>query len=216
MSLTEKLERARLKRHFVYETWFSARALCTAGFMIMPVVLFSPAVIRLSIFLLFWFLAWLCGKKNNPLITISIFISIVAFNILPPRGELLAVIGALHITSGALQVGAQRASTLSALVMLSRVTIRRDLKLPGLFGELIGESLRLYSLIMNQKHRIRRKTLINDIDSMLIQLSSAEDYDSGNIRPAVRTRRAGLLILSFVVLVCWLIWIAFTSMEINF
>ena len=216
MPLMQRLERVRLKRHSVYDAWFSARALCTAGFMIMPIILFSPAIVRLILFLFFWFLAWLCGKKNNPFITMSIFISIVAFNILPPRGELLAVIGSLHISSGALQAGIQRASTLSALVMLSRVTIRRDLKLPGLFGELIGESFRLYSLIMNQKHRITRKNLINDIDSMLIQLSIEDAPTTNTTLPAVRTRKAGLLILSLVVMVSWSIWIVGTITEINF
>jgi heptaprenyl diphosphate synthase len=58
--------------------------------------------------------------------------------------------------------------------MLSRLSIRRDLKIPGGFGELIGESFRYFALIMASKHRITRKNLMHDIDRLMMELSEDE------------------------------------------
>jgi len=203
-------ERFRLKRQKVYEGLFSPKALCIAGLVIMPAFLFNPfAGFRIFLFLFFWFLAWLCGKKNNPLITITVIVFITAFNLIVPHGQVLFSIGAFRITSGALALGLQRATTLAGLIMLSRVAIRPDLKIPGLFGELIGESFRLFSIIMNQKQRITRKNLIGDIDRMMIELSGDGGQfapQSGAV-PVSRTKPAGFIIISLVALLSWSTWL---------
>jgi len=198
-------ERFRLKRQNIYEGLFSARALFITGLILMPALLFSPvAFFRIAIFLFFWFLAWLCGKKNNPLITILVIFFIVAFNLIIPHGQVLFTIGAFRVTSGALALGIHRAFTLAGLIMLSRITIRRDLKLPGLFGELIGESLRLYSIIMNQRHRITRKNLIADIDNMMVELSNnGAEAPQADTAPASRTKPLGFVILAAVAILAW-------------
>jgi heptaprenyl diphosphate synthase len=162
---------------------------------------------RVFQFLLFWLLAWLSGKKNNPLFTIVVMLGIVAFNLIIPFGRVLFSIGTFRITEGALVTGIHRAVTLEGLIMLSRVTIRRDLKIPGLFGELVGESFRIFSLIMNQKQRITRKNLIGDIDQMMIELSGdGGEAVQGEAVPALRTRAAGWVIIAVVVVVSWLLY----------
>ena len=202
-------EQFRAKRQKTYEKLFSAKALCIAGLIIMPAFLFNPfTLFRIILFLFFWFLAWLCGKKNNPIITITVILCIVAFNLIVPHGQVLFAIGGFRITSGALLLGIQRAVTLAGLIMLSRITIRHDLKIPGLFGELIGESFRLFSILMNKKQRITRKNFISDIDQMMVELSS----DSGEAPvpgavPAARTKFAGFLIIAVVVLLSWATWV---------
>ena len=205
-------EQFRAKRRKVYEGLFGATALCIAGLIIMPALLFNPVTpFRILQFLFFWFLAWLSGKKNNPIFTIIIILGIVAFNLIIPYGKVLFSIGVFKITAGALMMGIQRAVTLEGLIMLSRITIRRDLKIPGLFGELIGESFRIFSVIMNQRQRITRKNLIADIDRMMIELSE----DSGetlqpDVIPASRTKPAGFVILAIVVILSWFpFWLPF-------
>jgi len=190
----------------VYEGLFGAQALCVAGLLIMPALLFNPApLFRVFQFLLFWFLAWLSGKKNNPLFTIIVIVGIVAFNLIIPFGRVLFSISSFKITEGALITGIHRAVTLEGLIMLSRVTIRRDLKIPGLFGELVGESFRIFSLIMNQKQRITRKNLIGDIDQMMIDLSGdSGEAPQGEAVPATRTKPVGFAVLAAVVLLSWL------------
>jgi len=201
----KRLEQFRAQRQKVYEGLFSAKALCVAGLFILPAMLFAPSVVRVSQFLFFWFLAWLCGKKNNPFITLAIIFFIVAFNLILPHGRLLFSIGTFAVTDGALWTGLHRALTLTGLIMLSRVSIRHDLKIPGLFGELIGESLRFFSIIMSRKQRITRKNLIADIDQMMIDLSS-DSGETPHAAPAARTKPAGFVILALVVMLAWFLW----------
>jgi heptaprenyl diphosphate synthase len=202
-------ENFRRKRQHMYEGLFSARALCITGLLIMPALLFNPFVLfRVLQFFFFWFLAWLSGKKNNPLITLLIIAGITAFNLIVPYGRVLYAIGVFKITSGALMTGIQRAVTLEGLIMLSRFSIRRDLKIPGSFGELIGESFRLFALILDRKQRISRKNVIGDIDALMLELSG-EGAASVEAAPSVqgtaaRTGRAGFIILALAVVLSWL------------
>lgn len=202
-------ERFCVNRLKVYEGLFSARALCFAGLIIMPAMLFNPILpFRVLHFLFFWFLAWLAGKKNNPLFTFLVIFSIVAFNLILPYGRVLFSIGAFKITAGALLTGIHRAVTLEALIMLSRVTIRQDLKIPGLFGDLICESFRIFALIVSRKQRITRKNLITDIDEMMLELSGdVGDFPASAEAPASRTKPAGFVILTVAVILSWLPWV---------
>ena len=213
-------ENFRLARRRIYEGLFSARALCIAGLLIMPALLFNPFVpFRVLQFFFFWFLAWLSGKKNNPLITLLIIAGITAFNLIIPYGRVLYSIGKFKITAGALIMGIQRAVTLEGLIMLSRFSIRRDLKIPGSFGELIGESFRLFALILDRKQRISRKNVIGDIDRLMLELSGdeaglaqpAESAQASETAPlprpaAAKTGLPGFLILALLVALSWLPW----------
>ena len=173
----------------------------------MPALLFNPSVMsRIFQFLFFWFLAWLSGKRNNPLFTLLVMLGIVIFNLIIPYGQVLFSVGIVKITSGALETGINRAVTLEGLIMLSGFTIRQDLKIPGLFGELIGESFRVFAVMMNKKQRITRKNLIADIDLLMLDLSGE---DCALPQPAAvpsHTKPAGFIILAVVVILSWLPW----------
>ena len=209
MKLFDHFEKFRTGRQKIYEGLFGAQALCIAGLIIMPALLFNSNVyLRISQFVFFWFLAWLSGKKNNPLITFLVILGIVVFNLILPYGRVLFTAGAFKITSGALEAGVERAVTLEGLIMLSRLTIRQDLKIPGLFGELIGESFRIFSVIMNQKQRITRKNLISDIDRLMLELSGkGGDTPRAAAVQVSRTKAAGFVILAVMVILSWLPWL---------
>jgi heptaprenyl diphosphate synthase len=203
----KRFDQFRARRSEVYDSLFSARALCIAGLFAMPAMLFNPSVVsRVIQFLVFWFLCWLAGKKNRPLITITVTLCIVAFNLIVPHGLVLYSIGSFRITEGALMSGITRAVTLQGLIMLSRLSVRRDLKFPGVFGELIGESFRLFARIMDSKKRITRKNLMGDIDQLMIELNASEQASTEEAAiPATRTKAAGLVILAVVVILSWLL-----------
>jgi heptaprenyl diphosphate synthase len=184
-----------------------------------PALVFNPSpYLRALQFFFFWFLAWLSGKKNNPLLTILVILGIILFNLLVPYGRVLFSIGAFRITGGALLAGIQRGVTLEGLIMLSRASIRRDLHLPGAFGELIGESFRIFALIQERQFTITGKNFIETIDNLMIELSEAqeESRDTGaaapesaaiNDAPSLRRRSLpGLLILAAVIILTWLPW----------
>ena len=137
--------------------------------------------------------------------TVFMIVSIVAFNLMPPHGRILYTFGNFRITLGALMTGISRAVTLQGLIMLSKLSIRRDLKIPGGFGAIIGESFRYYANILDSKTRITRKNIIEDIDKLMIDLSE-EEIPQDSQGTATRTKPAGFVILAIVVILSWLPW----------
>jgi heptaprenyl diphosphate synthase len=171
----------------------------------MPALFFNPGTkTRVLQFLFFWFLAWLSGKKGKPLITILIILVIVFFNLLVPYGRVIASLGPFRITAGALLAGIHRAVTLEALVMLSRAAIRPGLKLPGMFGEILGGSFRIFGQIMERKLVINRKDIAGDIDRLLLELSGDAAPGSPASPPQRPLTAFGLVLLITVILLSWL------------
>jgi len=196
-----------MSRQKFYESIFSAKALFITGLVIMPALLFNPNTeYRCLQFLFFWMLVWLSGKKMNFLSTIIIITVIIAFNLLIPYGRVLFSIGPFRITSGALQAGIHRAVTLEALIMLSRVTISQDLKIPGAFGELLGESLRIFSVLMSGKKRLAAKNygigFIAKLDQLMLEYSM-DDFILPDT-PQNKTKPAGYIILAAAAVLSWL------------
>ncbi|MCL2411946.1 MAG: hypothetical protein FWC97_09930 [Treponema sp.] len=196
-----------LKRLDVYNSIFSARALFIAGLFMVSALVFNPSTeLRVAQFLFFWFLAWLSGRRTKFFLTIFIILFIVVFNLIVPHGRVLFSIGQLRITSGALTAGIHRAFTLGALVMLSKVTVRQDLMLPGTFGRILGESMRIFSAMMNRKFHITGRNIIVQIDNLMLELSE-QDYSPQSAVNIVKTKLVGYIVLIAVVLFSWLPWI---------
>jgi heptaprenyl diphosphate synthase len=199
----------RRKRRDRYERIFSARDLCIAGLLMMPALAFNPnPYARFLQFLFFSLLAWFAGKKNNALVTIAVILSIVAFNLLTPYGQELFSIGTFRLTQGALKSGLQRAATLEGLIMLSRFSIRRDLRLPGAFGELIGESFRILASVQERRSALSRKNFAAGIDALMLELSKTEEPPANASGEALRrgSSAAGRIILAAAVILSWLPW----------
>jgi heptaprenyl diphosphate synthase len=171
-----------------------------------PALVFNPDTSgRIVQFFLFWLFSWLSGKKQRPLLIIGVVISVTAFNLLVPYGRLLFSLGGFRITEGALLAGLHRAVTLEGLVMLSGAVIRRDLRLPGALGALIGESFRLFALLSERKQILDRKDIMGSLDTLMLELSE-EDTPEPSAAPvpaAANTRPAGFIILAAAVLLAW-------------
>ena len=140
-------------------------------FLITLAILFSPSTVyRVAAFLFLWVIALIFNKAGNPVFTIIVIAVIIAFNLLVPYGYVLFSIGPFKITSGALVAGIHRAVTFQALVMLSKLTIREDLRLPGAFGKLLSESLQIFNKMTTQKIKFTGKNIIENIDTLLMGL----------------------------------------------
>jgi len=189
-----------------YNESIGANALFIAGLLIMPALLFNPStwhrLIQLSLFLLF---AVLCGKKINIFLTFFVTLFIIAFNLIIPYGQVLFSAGVFKVTSGALEAGIHRAVTLQALIMLSRAAVRDDLKLPGAFGRLLGESLQMFTALMSRKVRITKGSLTASFDNLIAELSRE------GVRRAeeqkIKTKPSGYMALIIIVLLSWSVWI---------
>ncbi|MDR1956278.1 MAG: hypothetical protein LBQ30_05440 [Treponema sp.] len=168
-----------------WEQELSSGALCVAGLIMMVAFLLNPSILLRTVqFLIFWVYARLRGKRNKPLITLSVMGGIVIFNLFVPYGRVLLELGPFPITQGALLSGLHKAVTLEGLIMLSKASIRSDLRLPGAFGALLGESFRILEGITRRKTRITWKRLIEGIDHLMLELS-AEQESWADSSPAI-------------------------------
>jgi heptaprenyl diphosphate synthase len=180
----------------------------------MPALLFNPSLAGRAVqFLFFWALVFLAGKESNPPATLAVILGIVFFNLLFPYGEVLFSIGPFFkISSGALEAGLHRAMTLEGLFMLSRLTVRQDLRLPGGFGELIGESFRILAVLTERKRTISAKNLIAGIDSLMLELSAPDAAENapGTAVPHEAVKPGGIpgvLLPAALVVLAWLPWL---------
>jgi heptaprenyl diphosphate synthase len=151
---------------------FPPAALFGAGLLMSLCIFFSnTAQLRLILFFVSVAAALASGKAGNLLFTILFFAAIVFFNVLVPYGRVICVIGVFPLTEGALLEGIKKAAALESLVMVSRVTISPRLRLPGRAGELLSEALRLFPRFMEKKKEVHAKTLVKDIDRILLELT---------------------------------------------
>ena len=154
---------------------FSSRGLFFAGMAMMPALLFNPSTamrtVQLFLFLAF---AWGMGRKVNFIAMAMVMGTIVLFNLIVPYGRVLARIGTFNITQGALMGGLEKAVTLEALIMLSKASIRTDLRLPGAFGEMIGSSFRLFETLLQRKSTMDWKDPLGSVDNLMVELSAEQ------------------------------------------
>jgi heptaprenyl diphosphate synthase len=205
-------EQQRRLRRNRWDQRFNTSELAAAGFIALLLFLFNPSTLGRSLqFLFFWFCAWASGRKNNPLVTLSVIAGVTLVNLLVPYGRVLAAIGPLHITSGSLLDGLQKGITLEGLLMLSTTVIRSKprpgtpaLKTgsptsagpvhPGIFspviafGHFLGESLSVFGVLRDGKGRIRPGHIIEDVDNLLLALNKTpvptQTIESGNAPPS--------------------------------
>lgn len=170
---------------------FAAGLVMTLAFLLNP-----STVLRLPQFCIFCCCAWLSGKRLRPLLMLTVMLGIIIFNLVSPYGRVLAEFGPLTITQGSLITGLHKALTLEGLIMLSGAAVRRDLRLPGSLGALMGESFRLFYQFPRFKGLITRQDPLGGIDRLLLALSA--EQEAGEPYPAdPMTKRTlkGLFIL---------------------
>ena len=217
-------ENFRKAREAFFLKTFTSGELAMAGLCMAPALLLNPDThSRIAQFLFFFFLVWLSGKKNNLLVMVSVMFGIVFFNLLVPYGEILFSVGPLNITSGALMGGIRRAVTLEGLFMLSRCCVRQDLALPGTFGELAGESLRIFSVAAERKQFFKYRgpkpdaiNLAERLDGLMISLETEESdrlatgsarqgsASQNSARPGKTARLGPRLILAAGIILAWI------------
>ncbi|MFQ3547606.1 MAG: hypothetical protein SNJ56_04650 [Termitinemataceae bacterium] len=192
---------------------FSSTDLFTVGLLCIPALVFGSSIPAKLVFLLYFYVfAWLQGKRNNIFITGLVMAGIIGFNLLIPYGRVLLYVGIIPITEGALKTGFDKAITLESLIMLSKVSIRSDLVIPGRYGRLIGASFQLFERFLEQKNLFTIKHPIKSIDTILFELSGFEITPSTYSQDAHKRRPwIGRLILTVQVLSIWLLWIYFNT-----
>ncbi|GHV84919.1 membrane protein [Spirochaetia bacterium] len=148
--------------------------------------------VRAVLFGVFWFLVILKRKKNRhpfqpprhpfqsprPFFTLISFTAIVVCNLFPPFGKILFTAGPLLVAEGSLLQGIQRAVTMEALIMFSRLIPGVSLPLPGRLGRLLRESFiildQLKETNLPVKGKDRKTNMVNffySLDTLMCRLS---------------------------------------------
>lgn len=181
----------RLKPHF------GASQLFFTGLLALPAYLLQPSLlVRVLQVLLFAALAHLAGKRIMWIYFFIMVASITFFNLLTPFGRVLASVGPLPITEGALRGGLMKGFTIVGLVFISLFSIRPDLRLPGRLGGLVARVFFYFERIIEGKKHIEPRRLISSIDDILEEL-----YTPGHTGDAVTVHAAPTTVLGYSLMV---------------
>lgn len=159
---------SRAERRERWEASFSPNRLALAGVALSLVLLLQPSLTGRVLILLFAAsVAIASGRRLSPIMTLIIMVGIITANLLVPMGRKLAFPGPLVITELALLEGLRKAVTFEGLIFISKASLGPGLRFPGKLGSLFAEAFQLYDRILEQRGRVRVKTLMTDIDGIL-------------------------------------------------
>jgi heptaprenyl diphosphate synthase len=182
--------------------FLGGKGLVFAGLLMGAAFLLNPSLpFRAAQFLFFWFCALAAGRKQRPLLTLSVIAAVVLVHLLTPYGRVLVEFGPLRITGGSLSAGLLKGISLEGLLMLSGAVISsgaldslsrsrpgqggstRSPEYGGLgnggFGALLGESFRLFGKISERRGRVKMNRVIEGIDALLLELEQEETEEAG-------------------------------------
>ena len=134
-------------------------------------VLFIPGLLAKAVILCAGLL--LCLAERQKIHWFAFFVSsagIVLCHGFIPAGKELFSIGSFAVTGGALLNGLEKSVMLQAMIAVSRWTLQVRIRLPGLLGNLLDESLYIFRQLLEFKDRIRLRPLVTGIDELLLSL----------------------------------------------
>lgn len=163
------------------------------------------------------------GKRISPSYFAFLVGTIVLFHLFLPVGKVWFRLGPWAVTEGAFFLGLGKGFTFSGLVFFSLASISRDLRLPGRFGALWGQTFSWYEQLMDQRRALKPRALLMSIDRLLERLyptrpgtvaagtvmTRADHDQSGDQTPRRATSLGGwvlvvaTLVPSLVLLVWW-------------
>ena len=189
-----------------------AGTLLIAGLLVLPAYLLQQnLVVRALQVVLFAVTAVLAGKRLQWTYFLSVSAAIVLFHLFAPNGRVLAELGPLHITAGALRTGAFKALTIVGLVFISLSAVRADLVLPGRLGALAGRLLWCFEQIMERRGAVTLRDAARSVDELLLSLyddlrtlSDAADSVQRRSGIAAGSDRAGFAVVASIVGAQWL------------
>lgn len=150
--------------------------------------------VRIIQVLAFASLAVLAGKRIRWAYFAVMVLSITAFNLFTPIGEVLFSFGPLVVTRGALRQGLLKGFAIPGLVFISLFAVQPTLVLPGRLGGLIARVFYYFERLLEGRKRVTLRGFVGSVDGVLIELSR-EPADDITGESAVKTGTWGYLLL---------------------
>ena len=117
----------------------------------------------------FCLLVVLSGTKGGLRLLRTVLIllfSTVLFNLVTPFGRVLVEWGPLVVTQGALSTGLLKGLTLVGLMLLSRLSVRRSVVLPGVLGLYASTTLAYLNHMLEEPRRVPGRGLLLRLDEL--------------------------------------------------
>jgi hypothetical protein len=150
--------------------------LALAGLALSIALVFQQWLLaRIAMFLVALLFCYLSGNPFHAFRSIVTILTITIINLLVPIGRVLLKWGPFLVTERALIEGIEKAITFETLLLISRITIRPGLKLPGKFGTIVAESFSYYQKLLDAKMPFRPDTFFGDLDNTLFSAFSDDD-----------------------------------------
>lgn len=180
----------------------SARALLAWVCLTAPSLLVAsgPAVRAAQLALLIM-VALVMGRRVRWGRTVLFFAAVVGFNLATPGGRVLVAPAGLPVTAGALEVGLTKALGLTGLLLLSKVGVRRDLRLPGRAGRLLDLTLAYVRAFLDADVKLLARDPVGRLDHLLRAVQ--REVDGAPDIPPTPTAASGIAILTTVLAASW-------------
>ncbi|MDE0023040.1 MAG: hypothetical protein OXP69_01365 [Spirochaetaceae bacterium] len=180
----------------------SARALLAWVCLTAPSMLVSstPAV-RAAQLALLVIVALGIGRSIRIGRTVVFFAAVVAFNLVTPGGRVLAAPAGFPVTAGALEVGLAKAFGLTGLLLLSKIGIRRDLRLPGRAGHLLDLTLAYVRGFLAADVKLLARDPVGRLDKLLCEVQ--REVDAAPDSTPTPTTPLGVAVLTALLAASW-------------
>ncbi len=196
--------------------WFERHVASThlflSGLVVIPsFVLQRSLLFKLLFTLLYAVLCFVLRRRTRPVLSVIrsviLVISITLAHLLIPAGRILVRVGGFPITSLALESGLYRGLTLAGLFYISCFYVRRDIRLPGTVGMLLGRVFYYFNLFVSRSSLDRQNPIkfdlrnpIESIDRILVE-TYGHGQEQGSPDPG--TSIGGYFLLSLLVALGW-------------
>lgn len=195
------------------------------SWLISPSLLFAAVMLAFPAFLFqknvmvlvgeataFFFLALSRRGKLRLLPSLLMIAGITFFSLFSPHGQVVARLGTLAITTGALEAGLHRGVTLAGMVFLSQLAVSPQVRLPGRVGAFVVDMFGVLEQLVGKQQEFRQALRKKDgaggvmaaLDQRLYQVYwNREEKEADSIRDEdmVRCHFTGR---GIVVMLAWL------------
>lgn len=139
------------------------------SWLISPSLLFAAVMLAFPAFLFqknvmvlvgeataFFFLALSRRGKLRLLPSLLMIAGITFFSLFSPHGQVVARLGTLAITTGALEAGLHRGVTLAGMVFLSQLAVSPQVRLPGRLGAFVVDMFGVLDQLVGKQQEFRQ------------------------------------------------------------
>lgn len=147
--------------------WCAQVTRFACGIALLAVLLFAPRLaVRAAVCVVAFALVFR-ESRVRPLPVLFMSAGIVAFNLYPPTGKVLASPFGLPVTEGALLSGIKKALTVEGMVFISRWMLKPGVELPGRPGRIASRAFGILGYLAGSTARLNPKNLVDSVDRIM-------------------------------------------------